>query len=67
MEKFNIYFSILISLGFFVLATFLLVSPSFSYLSIEIRVVFSVFLYLYGLFRIARVLTKRKRRDHEDS
>ncbi|MFH1296982.1 MAG: hypothetical protein ABIJ04_06885 [Bacteroidota bacterium] len=67
MEKFNLYFSILIVLGFFILATFLLVSPSFSYLSIEIRVIFSVFLYLYGLFRIVRVLIKRKQRDHEDS
>jgi len=66
MEKFNLYFSILIALGFFILATYLLVSPSFSYLSIEIRVIFSVFLYLYGAFRILRVLTKRKRRDNEN-
>ncbi len=67
MEKFNLYFTILIVLGFFVLATFLLVSPSFSYLSKEVRVIFSVFLYLYGVFRIVRELTKRKRRDNEDA
>jgi len=67
MEKFNLYFTILIVLGFFVLATFLLVSPSFSYLSKEIRVIFSVFLYLYGVFRVVRVITKRKRRDDEDA
>ncbi|MBL6950589.1 MAG: hypothetical protein ISR57_08100 [Bacteroidales bacterium] len=67
MEKFNLYFTILIVLGFFVLATFLLVSPSFSYLSKEIRVIFSVFLYLYGIFRVVRVITKRKRRDDEDA
>ncbi|MBC8314900.1 MAG: hypothetical protein H8E51_05310 [Bacteroidetes bacterium] len=67
MEKFNLYFTILIVLGFFVLATFLLVSPSFSDLSKEIRVIFSVFLYLYGIFRVVRVITKRKRRDDEDA
>jgi len=67
MEKFNLYFTILIVLGFFVLATFLLVNPYFSYLSKEVRVIFSVFLYLYGVFRIVRELTKRKRRDNEDT
>lgn len=66
MDKFNLYFSLLIVLGFYFLATYLLLSPSFSYLSTEIRVIFSVFLYLYGTFRILRVLTKRKRRDNEE-
>jgi len=66
MEKFNLYFSLLIVLGFFFLATYLLVSPTFSYIGIEVRVIFSVFLYLYGTFRILKVLTKRKRRDNED-
>jgi len=60
MDKFNLYFSILIVLGFFVLATFLLVSDTFQYLDISIRVIFAVFLYLYGAFRIVRVLTKRR-------
>jgi len=60
MDKFNLYFSILIVLGFFVLATILLVSDTFQYLDISIRVIFAVFLYLYGAFRIVRVLTKRR-------
>lgn len=66
MEKFNLYFSVLIVLGFFILATFLLVSPSFSYISVEIRVVFSVFLYLYGIFRVVRIISKFRRRERED-
>lgn len=66
MEKFNLYFSVLIVLGFFILATFLLVSPSFSHINIEIRVIFAVFLYLYGAFRILRILTKLGKRDNED-
>ncbi len=65
MEKFNLYFSILIVLGFFVLATFLLVNPYFSYLNKEIRVVFSVFLYLYGFFRIVRIVSKNTRKDDQ--
>ncbi|TSA24325.1 MAG: hypothetical protein D4R67_12090 [Bacteroidetes bacterium] len=66
MEKFTFYFSILIVLGFFILATYLLISPSFSYLSTEIRVVFAVFLYLYGAFRILRILTKHKKQNTEE-
>lgn len=67
MEKFNLYFTIIIALGFFFLATYLLVSPSFSYINIELRVIFSVFLYLYGTFRILRMLTKRKRGDNDSN
>lgn len=66
MGKLNIYFAILIALGFFFLATYFLVSPSFHHIKLEIRVIFSVFLYLYGTFRIFRVLTMRKRRESED-
>ena len=67
MDKFNLYFTILIALGFFILATFLLVSPSFASISQELKVIFAIFLYLYGVFRIVRVLTKRRRRDDEDA
>jgi hypothetical protein len=63
MDKFNLYFSLLIVLGFFFLATFLLVSPYFSYLNKEIRIIFSVFLYLYGLFRLVRVFLKSRRKN----
>lgn len=66
MDKFNLYFTILIVLGFYFLATYLLVSPSFDYIKLDLRIIFSAFLYLYGTFRIVRVLTKRKRRDSED-
>ena len=67
MEKFNLYFAILIALGFFALATFLLVSPSFADIGKELKIIFAVFLYLYGVFRVVRSLTKRRRRDDEDA
>ena len=43
---------------FIVLGFYLLLSPKFAYLSKEIRVIFSVFLFLYGAFRIVRYLYK---------
>jgi hypothetical protein len=63
MEKFNLYFTILIVLGFFFLATYILVSDSFQYLDLTVRLIFAIFLYLYGAFRIAKVLTKHRKRD----
>ena len=66
MEKIMQYIGLLIVAGFFVLATFLLASPYFSYLNIEIRVIFAVFLYLYGMFRLVRIFMKRPRRDTEN-
>jgi len=64
MEQFTRYFSILIVLGFFTLGTLLLLHPYFSYLNKEIRVVFAVFLYLYGFFRMVRIFLKiRKKND----
>lgn len=66
MEKFNLYFSFLIVLGFFILATFLLVSPSFSYINLQIRIIFAVFLYLYGIFRTLRIITKLNKKGDEE-
>jgi len=66
MDKVMRYISLLIALGFFVLATFLLFSPYFGYLSSEVRVIFAVFLYLYGAFRMVRILMKQ-RRERDDS
>lgn len=48
---------------FFVLGLYILLSPRFSYLSKEIRVIFAVFLFLYGAFRIVRYLIKNRDDD----
>jgi len=67
MEKFNLFFSLLIVLGFFALGIFLLLSPSFSYLNKEIRIIFAVFLFLYGTFRTLRIILKSRKRSDENS
>lgn len=65
MQKFTRYFSFLVILLYFILGIFVLVSPRFQYLSQEVKVIFAVFLFLYGGFRIARLWTK-SREEEED-
>lgn len=64
MRKFANYFSLLIILLYFILGIFVLTSSRFDYLSREIKVIFSLFLFLYGGFRLARLWTKV--REHEE-
>lgn len=66
MEKVMRYISLLIIVGFFVLATFLLVGSYFSYLPQEVRVIFAIFLYLYGMLRLVRTFTKKRSREEEE-
>jgi len=61
------YFSLAVVAMFFILGVYLLVSPSFNYLPKEVRVIFSVFLFLYGAYRLVRVLTKRKEEEEDQS
>lgn len=64
MDKFSKYLSLAVAGLFFCLGIYILVSDRFAYLKKEIKVVFAVFLFLYGAYRIARILTKgRKNRD----
>ena len=67
MKRFIRYFTWAVIALYFALGVYILVSPRFSYLSREIRVVFSVFLFLYGGFRIARLWTRhREEREEEE-
>lgn len=65
MQKFVKYFSLLVIALYFFLGVYILVSPAFSYLPKEIKIIFSVFLFLYGGFRLARLWTKY-REDNEE-
>ena len=65
MQKFAKYFSWFVILLYFVLGIFVLVSPKFQYLSKEVKVIFAVFLFLYGGFRLARIWTKNRERNGE--
>ncbi|HTX89481.1 MAG TPA: hypothetical protein VMC08_10865 [Bacteroidales bacterium] len=66
MAKFNKIIGIAIALLFFVLGFYLLYAARFNYLSKEIRVIFAVFLFLYGAFRIVRYIFKDRDRDEEE-
>jgi general stress protein CsbA len=65
MQKFSKYFALLIVILYFTLGVFLLVSARFSYMKKEFRVIFAVFLFLYGSYRLARILTQRKQDEDE--
>jgi hypothetical protein len=41
------------------------VSPTFKHLSGEIKIIFSIFLFLYGAFRLARIWTKSREENQE--
>lgn len=65
MQRFVKYFSLFVIALYFFLGVYILVSPTFSYLPKEIKIIFSVFLFLYGGFRLARLWTKY-REDREE-
>jgi hypothetical protein len=58
MAKYWRIFSILVVLMWFFLGFYLLLSPRFNGLTKETRVIFAVFLFLYGGWRLARIFTK---------
>jgi hypothetical protein len=65
MRNFTRYFGMAVAALFFVLGIYLLASPNYRYLPKEVRVIFAVFLFLYGAFRIVRYIYK-DREDDED-
>jgi hypothetical protein len=65
MRKFAQYFSWFVILLYFVLGIYVLVSPRFQYLSKEIKIIFAIFLFLYGGFRMARLWTKNREKNEE--
>ena len=65
MQKFAKYFAWFVIALYFVLGVLVLVSPYFQHLSKEFKIIFSVFLFLYGAFRLARLWTKNIERGEE--
>jgi uncharacterized membrane protein len=60
MHKFSKYFSWFVILLYFILGIYILVSQRFNYLTKEIKIIFAIFLFLYGSFRMARLWTKNR-------
>jgi len=65
MAKYWKWFSILVVLMWFFLGCYILLSHRFDGLTKETRVIFAVFLFLYGAWRLARIFTKA-REDREE-
>jgi uncharacterized membrane protein len=66
MSKYWKIFSIAVVLMYFLLGVYLLLSPRFNGLTKEIKVIFAVFLFLYGGWRLARIFTKERERKEEE-
>lgn len=66
MKKFSRYFALAVVSLYFFLGVFVLVSPRFSSMQKELKVVFAVFLFLYGAWRLARIITKERANKEEE-
>ena len=66
MSKYWKIFSIAVVLMYFFLGIYLLLSPRFDGLTKEIKVIFAVFLFLYGGWRLARIFTKEREKREEE-
>jgi ABC-type nickel/cobalt efflux system permease component RcnA len=66
MAKFWKIFSIAVVLMWFFLGFYLLLSHRFDGLTKEIRVIFAVFMFLYGSWRLARIIVRDREEKEED-
>jgi hypothetical protein len=66
MARYWKYFSILVVLMWFFLGFYVLMSSRFDGLTKEVRVIFAVFLFLYGGWRLARIWTKSREENEEE-
>lgn len=63
MKRFNTILGITVALLFFGLGFYVLLHPRFSYLPKEMKVIFAVFLFLYGAFRLVRYIYKDREEE----
>ena len=65
MKKYYKYFAYTVAAMYFVLAVFVFTSPYFKYLPQTVKVIFAVFLFLYGAFRLARIWSNSREEEDE--
>ncbi len=65
MGKFTRIIGIAVAAMFFLLGAFVLLSSRFSNLPKEARVIFAVFLFLYGAYRMVRYIYKDRDEEEE--
>jgi hypothetical protein len=65
-SKFMVVFGFIMVACYIGIALFLLLSPSFKYIDLNMRMVFSFFFIAYGLFRLVRLISKIKNQNYEN-
>lgn len=66
MAKFSKILGITVSSLFILFGIWLFTNPPrFAYLSLEIRIIFAIFLVLYGAWRLVRYIMKDRSKDED--
>jgi len=65
-SKFMIYFGFAMVACYLGIASYLLFSDAFDYVDINMRMVFAIFFYVYGLYRLVRIINKIRHKDYEN-
>jgi hypothetical protein len=65
MSKFGKILGISVSVAFILLGFYVLFGHRFDYLTKQIRVIFAVFLFLYGAWKLTRYILKNPNRDED--
>lgn len=65
MSKFSKILGITVSLAFILLGFFVLFAPRFNSLPKQVKVIFAIFLFLYGGWKLTRYTLKNPNRDEE--
>jgi hypothetical protein len=65
MTKWGKILGIAVSVAFILLGVYVLVGDRFGYLTKQIRVIFAIFLFLYGAWKLTRYTLKNPNKDEE--
>jgi len=66
MRKYSKYFALAVVSLYFFLGIFVLVSPRFASMQKEFKIIFAIFLFLYGTWRLVRIITKDRANKEEE-
>jgi hypothetical protein len=56
-------FALVVVIMYFITGGYVIFSPGLAYIPKSIRVIFGIFLFLYGAYRLTRIIYKERDRD----
>ena len=65
MVKFWKIFGIFVAFLFIVLGFYILFGPTFKEYPPQVKIIFSIFLFLYGAYRMTRYIFKNREKDNQ--